>query len=101
MSEQLASEISARIKNLESLFEDPLRYEMDELKKALQENPSAASLLLDEDIGLLVRNLRRLVSVAVAEANAPKEKKASTKKAAAIKRTPDLLMQAKDEGFPE
>jgi hypothetical protein len=48
---QLASEIQTRISALESLFEDDLRGEMASLKACLIENPSAAALLKDEDVG--------------------------------------------------
>lgn len=71
---QLASEIQTRIAALEGLFEDDLRGEMASLKTCLIENPSAAALLKDEDVGLLVKNLMRTVSQAVAEAVAGKTK---------------------------
>lgn len=96
---QLASEIQARILALESLFDEPLKAEMNELKRVLLANPSAASLLKDEDVGLLVRNLRRTVSSAIAEASAAKEKKPSTRKTKPL--TKDELKQALLEGFPE
>ena len=71
---QLASEIQTRISNLESLFEDNLKGEMDALKLTLRENPSAAALMLDEDVGLLVKNLMRITNVAIQEANESKAK---------------------------
>lgn len=71
---QLASEIQTRIANLESLFEDDLKGEMDALKIVLRENPSAAALMLDEDVGLLVKNLMRITNVAIQEANESKAK---------------------------
>jgi hypothetical protein len=97
---QLASEISARIAALSSLFDESLEGEMDALKICLVENPSAAALMKDEDVGLLVRNLRRTVDAAILEANKPKEKKAATK-SKPIKLTEDLMIKAKDDGFPE
>jgi hypothetical protein len=75
---QLASEIQARIKNLETLFEQPLKDEMQSLKLSLIENPAACMLLMDEDIGELVKNLRRTVTVAVVT-EAEGKKKPSTK----------------------
>lgn len=78
---QLASEIIARIKNLESLFEQPLKDEMQSLKVALLENPAASQLLMDEDIGELVKNLRRTVAVAVFAAADEKKKPAAKTKA--------------------
>lgn len=74
---QLASEIAARILNLESLFEESLKGEMESLKQCILANPNAAALLKDEDVGTLVANLRRTVSAAVIEANKPKTKGAS------------------------
>lgn len=61
---QIASEIQARISQLESLFEQPLKDEMESLKQALLENPAATELLMDEDIGALVQALRRITATA-------------------------------------
>lgn len=77
---QLASEMQTRISALEALFEDDLRGEMESLKTCLIENPSAAALLKDEDVGTLVKNLMRTVSQAVQEAIAGKEKKPKASK---------------------
>lgn len=74
---QLASEIQTRIKNLENLFEDSLVTEMDSLKETLVANTSAAALLKNEDIGLLVAALRRTVQADIQEA--VKEKKPGRK----------------------
>lgn len=71
---QLASEIQTRIANLENLFEDDLKGEMDALKIVLRENPSAAALMMDEDVGLLVKNLMRITNTAIQEANESKAK---------------------------
>lgn len=93
---QLAAEISQRIANLESLFEENLDGEMDSLKACLRENPSAAALLLDEDVGLLVKNLKRTASVAATEAA---QAKASGKKkpaASKVKLTPEQIQAALD-----
>jgi len=95
---QLASEIRTRILSLEALFEDSLVGEMDALKACLIENPSAAALLKDEDVGLLVKNLRRTVSSALVEASKPKERK--TKASAKTQFTPEQLQAAlEEEGF--
>ena len=93
---QLAAEIQARITNLSSLFEENLEGEMDSLKLCLVENPSAAALLKDEDVGLLVAALRRTVSAAVMEAVATKAKPKAEKK----KFTAEELQKVLDEeGF--
>lgn len=94
---QLASEISTRIAALESLFDEALDGEMDALKAVLIENPSAAALMKDEDVGLLVANLRRTVSAALVEASKPKEKKT---KASVVRLTPEQMQKAlEEEGF--
>lgn len=77
--EQVASEISIKIRNLANFDGESLKGEMASLKKALLENPAACSLLQPEDIGEAVANLRRMVGIAIATATAPKVKAASTK----------------------
>jgi hypothetical protein len=72
---QMASEIQQKIAMLTEFSGENLKGEMQSLKKALNENPAACSLLLDEDIGMAVAALRRMVGIAVTAANAPKEKK--------------------------
>lgn len=86
--EQAASEIKLKISLLCNFDGDSLKSEMASLKTALLENPAACSLLHDEDIGLAVASLRRMVGVAVAAANAPKEKKV---KVGSKKLTPEQL----------
>ncbi len=68
-------ELSLRIKNL-CTFEDigSLKTEMDELQKALLANPAACALLIDEDIGLAVQALTRLMQKDQVEAAIPKPK---------------------------
>lgn len=78
-NEQLASEVTRRIQELDSLNGESLKGEMAALKKAILENPAASALLLDEDVGKLVRNLRRITGVALAEASKPKASKAKSK----------------------
>ena len=98
-NQQLASEIQARIANLETLFEASLRGEMEALKVCLVANPNAAALLKDEDVGLLVKNLRRTVSVAIMEASKEEEKKPAKAKAKPF--TAAEMQAALDsEGFP-
>lgn len=76
--EQVFSEIKQKISLLATFDGDSLKTEMASLKKAILENPAACSLLLEEDIGMAVAALRRMVGVAVTTATAPKEKKAKT-----------------------
>ncbi len=86
-NEQVVSEISLRIQQLESFSTEDLKPAMQELKKALLENPAACLLLKEEDIGLLVTHLRKITGVAIASASSktktPKEKKETTKKLSA------------------
>lgn len=77
---QLAADIQARIANLANLFEDPLEAEMDSLKECIIQNPSAAALLKDEDVGLLVTSLRRTVAADIQKAVEGKKKPVAGKK---------------------
>lgn len=79
--EQIAAELSERIQKLESLFDVELSNEMDALKKAIMENTSASALLKDEDVGMLVSSLRRILGIAIASASAEKVKKPKAEKA--------------------
>lgn len=72
--EQKASEISLRIRALANFDGESLKGEMVALKTALLQNPSACSLLHDEDIGAAVAALRRMVGIAVASAAKPAAK---------------------------
>lgn len=71
MNEQEMHEIQLRIKQLEELSGTDLKSEMDDLKMTLLKNPSACELLLPEDIGLLVRGIKRIVYVAKTTATKP------------------------------
>lgn len=94
---QLVAEIKARIAALDALFEESLQGEMDSLKVCLIANPSAAALLMDEDVGTLVANLRRTVSVALQEATDNKKPRGKT---AAKKLTKEEIEAAFEaEGF--
>lgn len=97
--EQAYSEISQRIKALESLSGDDLKNEMINLKKALLENPQACMLLLPEEIGSLVSSLRKITGIAIATASA-KTKKAPGEKKSSKKMTAQELADAlNDEDF--
>lgn len=54
---------------------DSLKSEMDNLKKALKENPTAVDIMLPEDIGAMVAALYKITGRAIQDANAPKERK--------------------------
>ena len=96
-NEQVCSDITLKIRSLEALSGDELKGEMLALKKAIMENPQACSLLLPEDIGLMVSSLRRIVGTAIVTASTKKtkEKKPSTKKMTAA----ELAAALDDEDF--
>lgn len=71
-------DIVTKINDLKSLMEDDLKEGMSALKAAIKKNPSAADLLLDEELGLMVVALRRMRGITIAEAT--KEKKPGAKK---------------------
>lgn len=58
--------IQQHISDLASTEDGHLKYEMDKLSEMLTANPSACLYLLDEDIGLTVRALRRMTDNKVA-----------------------------------
>lgn len=92
--QQAASEIQQKIALLTDFSGDSLKLEMQSLKKALLQNPAACSLLLEEDIGLAVASLRRMVGIAVASASAKKTKAPSDKKPTVKKLTAAELAAA-------
>ena len=54
----------------------PLEHAMRDLKIALKQNPAACSLMLDEDIGLCVAQLKRMTNKGIiADLDAKAEKK--------------------------
>ena len=92
--EQVHSEIATRISLLESLSENDLKSEMDDLTVALIQNPEACMLLLPEEIGKTVIALRRIVGTAVATASTPKTR---AKKETAKRMTQEELAAALDD----
>lgn len=62
---------------------EPLKHAMDDLKRALLENPAACVALLPEDIGKMVEHLNRMTGKHIAEemaAQAAKAKKSAKPK---------------------
>ena len=96
-NEQVCSDITLKIRNLESLSGDELKSEMSALKVAIMENPQACALLLPEDIGIMVSSLRKIVGTAIVAASTKKTsaKKPSTKKMTAA----ELAAALDDEDF--
>lgn len=82
--EQRTHELQLKIADLSQLEDCNLKDAMDELKKALIENPEASLLLLPEDIGEIVKHLQKvtgkaLQTAATKKAAAPKKGKADEK----------------------
>ena len=98
-NEQIYSEISQRIKQLEDLSGDDLKNEMMNLKKALLENPQACMLLLPEEIGSMVSHLRKITGIAIATASAKTSKKKEPKAAGKKLTAQELADALNDEDF--
>lgn len=88
--EQDAVYIKQRIAELEEMSDEDLKSAMSDLKRALKENPSAVAIMLPEDVGLMVRALRRITGEAV---EAAAKKKTSKTKAPKV----DLKRMTKEE----
>jgi len=91
-NEQIVSEISTRIHQLESLSTENLKGEMQDLKRILMENPAACMLMHDEDIGIMVSALRKITGQAIQASAKPTKVKKETKKLSATE-----LQDALDE----
>lgn len=73
--------LQARIRHLVDLPDENIKEEMDSLRAILLENPAACELMLPEDIGCMVAAVRRISSVAIAQAEKKKKpSKSSTGK---------------------
>lgn len=59
--------IRRKIQDIQNLDGVALRSEMDELRKLLQVNPQACMYMLPEDLGLMVRQLRKITDNKVAQ----------------------------------
>lgn len=79
ITQQACSDIQQRIAELAALGDEDLKGAMDELKRALMDNPAACSLMLPEDIGQMVVALRRITGTALVTATKPKSKAAKAK----------------------
>ena len=84
-AEQAYSDIKARLDAIVSLSEENLKTAMQDLKKALMQNPNAISLMLPSDIGQMVIALRKMTGVEIAKAETTaKAGKVSKKKEAIL-----------------
>lgn len=96
-NEQVVSEIKTRIRSLADLSGIDLKNEMGELKTAIKENPQACLLLLPEDIGEMVVQLRRIVGTALAVASSKTREKKPKEAGVGKKMTAAELAAALDD----
>jgi len=68
---------------------------MDDLKKALMENPAAASLILPKEIGQLVKYIKMLEGKMIINSKVKAAMKKGKNKAPAL--TPDFLKSIEDQ----
>lgn len=97
--EEVASEISQRIAQLNELSDADLKNEMQSLKAAILENPAATSLLMDEDVGKMVAALRRITGFAISQASKPKTRTATAKPKAKQLSAEELASALDDDDF--
>lgn len=95
------SEIQLRIKALNDMSEADLQHEMRDLKEVLLANPAACTMLLDEDIGMLVAARRKLTAKAMEEAEKPKTRTRTTSTATKPKKltAEELAAALEDDDF--
>lgn len=91
--------IQEKIATLSSITDTTaLRDAMFELRLLILQNPEATSLLLDEDVGVIVQHLRKLTATAVQKTTAaPKAPAATAPKATASKAKTIDILAALDE----
>jgi len=83
-AEQAYADLKTRIDSLVSMSEDNLKTAMQDLKRALMQNPSAVSLMLPSDIGQMVIALRKMTGVELEAAKSSATKAKTGKKKEAI-----------------
>lgn len=72
---EAAKRIQDKIHGLRSLDDENLKGAMDDLKRALMQNPAACALMLPEDVGSMVEALRRITGEAAITTKASKKAK--------------------------
>ena len=89
------SHIKRMISELSTVNNENLQTAMDDLKRALMENPAASSLLLPEDIGEIVKHYKTMTGKMIIQSKV----KASTSKKNGAKHVPsaDFLKQMEDQ----
>lgn len=90
--------IRRKIQDIQSLDGVALRSEMDELRKLLQVNPQACMYMLPEDLGLMVRQLRKITDNKVAQVlSTTRTTKARAAKEAPAKLSAEEMQAAFDD----
>lgn len=90
--------LKRKIQDIQTLDGVALRSEMDELRKLLQVNPQACMYLLPEDLGLMVRQLRKITDNKVAQVlSTTRTTKAKAAKEAPAKLTAEEMQAAFDD----
>ena len=90
--------LKRKIQDIQNLDGVALRSEMDELRKLLQVNPQACMYLLPEDLGLMVRQLRKITDNKVAQVlSTTRTTKAKAAKEAPAKLTAEEMQAAFDD----
>lgn len=92
--EQKTVELQTKIRELSQLSDCDLKDAMNELKKALTENAEASLLLLPEDVGEIVRHLKKVTGKALQTAASKKQK--STEKSEKAKEKAFKTMTAEE-----
>lgn len=90
--------IRRKIQDIQNLDGIALRSEMDELRKLLQVNPQACMYMLPEDLGLMVRQLRKITDNKVAQVlSTTRTTKARAAKEAPAKLSAEEMQAAFDD----
>ena len=91
--QQKYADIRIKIDDLENRMGEDLKTAMTTLKKALMANPAACEIMLDEDIGEMVKALRRMTMQDVIETKETGGGKKKPKAKTMADLTPEMLAQ--------
>jgi hypothetical protein len=89
--------IRRKIEDIQSLDGVSLRTEMDDLQKLLKSNPQACMYLLPEDLGLMVRQLRKITDNKIAATLSTTKTSKKAAAAAPTKLTAEEMQAAFDD----
>jgi hypothetical protein len=89
--ELTTEQLQEKIKTLSTTSEgEDLRFAMRDLKKALLANPSACALLGPEDIGEMVKHLKRMIGPELEKADSKKAVKAAKEVMGKVKKLSEI-----------